>query len=67
VRQNRANPPCAFGGVPGTRLVAPIATSYPNRHRLAFARPLYRRPVNHLETTPSLALVSNLSESYNRL
>src|SRR5579863_2712917 len=44
-----------------------ILSHPPLCHRLAFARPLSRWPVNPLETTPSLALVSNLSESYNRL
>src|SRR5713226_7082583 len=33
----------------------------------AFPRCLYGWPVNRLETTPALPLVSNLSQSYNRL
>ncbi len=45
----------------------PILAYCQFHHCLAFfAAHLYRWPVNRLETTPSLALVSNLSQSYNR-
>ena len=33
---------------------------------MPFSRPLYRWPVNRLETTPAQTLVSNLTQSYNR-
>jgi len=69
VYQNRAKPVFVVGREPGTIVVPLIYISYrtarPQRCS-AFSSALYRWTVNRLETTPALALVSNLSQTYNR-
>ena len=73
MRQNRANPPLAAGCAPEINRVPFMFSSY----RIAIVAAgfawlslcrlaLYRWPVNALETTRALPLVSNLSQSYNR-